>query len=347
MTLEKITARGAENLYREAKTKIIYFRQYKKGRGEIKISTRTTMLEQAKEFRDALNLEGLPKKKTKLRASALELFDKWILEKETLGKSQATLTSIKSSRNHLAPFLEYMMPDEITDDWWASDYIPKVRLNTSPNRKFFNDKKWLTSFTKDLHARKLIAARPVLKNPDPPRDAGKVFTDEEISLLINFAQNEDLKLAIQMAATMGMRRGEIFGLRADRVHSDATIYLKPEDTKTRKARAFKISETCWPALKYRAQTGSRWIFPSKADPSRPLHKDGYMTAWRNLKAMTGVTGRFHFLRHTFLTKAFKAAGANPALICNYAGLSLEVAEKVYLHLTPDDTKGVTGLVIYE
>lgn len=346
MKLEKITARGAEGLYREQSTKIIYFRQFKKGRGEIKRSTRTTSLDEAKKFRD--NLSPDTKSKSKVRASALELFDSWIAEKETLGKAPGTLTSLKASRKHLEPFFASMMPEDITDTWWAGEYIPSVRASAGSARKFFNDKKWVTSFTKDLHSRGLIKTRPALKNPDPPRAVGKVFSDEEIATLIGFAQNEDLKLAIQMAATMGMRRGEIFALQCDRVDIESsTINLRAEDTKTRKPRSFKISEVCLPAIVFRAQNGSPWIFPAKLDPSKPLHKDGYMTAWRNLKRMTAVEGRFHFLRHTFLTKAFKAAGANPALICNYAGLSLEVAEKVYLHLTADDTKAVSALVTYE
>ncbi len=350
MKLEKITAKGADGLYREAETKIIYFRQYQKSSGELKRSLRTTDLTEAKKARDAIR-SGFVREKAKSRQTktALELFDLWLARKEALKKAPATISSIKATRKYLAPYLEIMVPEEITAEWWESTYIDEVKITAeNQDRKFFNDRKWLLSFLKQLVDDGQLARAPRLINPDSKESVGKVYSDEDVATLLNFAQNEDLHLAILMAATMGMRRGEVFALKVDRVDiKKKLIRLKREDTKTRKARTFAISEACFPYLMERTKTGSPWIFPSKADLKVSLHKDGYMTAWNNLKSMTGIEGRFHDLRHTFLTKAFNAPGSNAAQICAYAGLSLEVAERVYLHLTEEDSRQVAGLVKYE
>jgi integrase len=346
MKLEKLKGRGSEYLYRHPKYKTLYYRRFTRETGEVMRSLRTADLNIAKQKRDDI-LRG-SQTTVRQRKTALELFDKWVERKRTLKKSAATITSLLDSRRHFEPFLSTMMPEEITAAWWESEYVPTARQMFGDKRKFFNDCKWLKGFLKQIYEDGILHKRPILINPDQKRSIGKVLSDEDVGTLLNFAQNEDLHLAILMAATMGMRRGEIFGLRSQDINPrDWSIKLVAERTKTRKEREFTISPAVLPFLKERLKSGSPWIFPSKLDLAKPLHKDGYMTAWRNLKKMTGISGRFHDLRHTFLTKAFSAPGANPALICNYAGLSLEVAERVYLHLTKEDSKRIAGLVTYD
>lgn len=353
MSLRKIKAGGCDGLYRDDDTKIIYFRQFRTGRKELKRSLKTDDLETAKKSRDELLKSWLDDKKRmqaigKLAKSALELFDAWIARKTDQGKSEATIASINASKNHLKSYLETMLVDEIDAEWWESVYVREMRAKTHKDRKFFNDRKWLLSFLKQMQEDGVLGRLPRLINPDSRESVGKVYSDEEVGTLLNFAQNEDLHLAILMAATMGMRRSEIFRLRIDRVDLEKKlIRLRREDTKTRRARAFSISPPCLPFLIERVRRGGQWVFPSKEHKSQPLHKDGFYTAWNNLKTTCSVEGRFHDLRHTFLTKAFNAAGANAAQICAYAGLSLEVAERVYLHLTEEDSRKVSELVKYE
>jgi integrase len=345
--LEKIGAHGADNLYRNPDSGIIYFRQFKKGRGALFKSTRTAHLPSAKKVADEIRLAFSKNEKLASQPkSALELFDEWVKRKESARKSTATITSILSSRKHLEPYLFVRPPDQLTASFWESIYIPEIRLKTSPDRKFFNDRKWLLSFLRQMKEDGVIEKVPRLINPDPPRKPGKVFTDEEIGLLINFS-SDYLRLAILMAATMGMRRGEVFGLRWDRVDfAKGIISLHPEDTKTRKARAFAISQSVSPELIARAHNGSDFVFPHRDNISKPMDKDGFRTAWDTLKSQFDITGKFHELRHTFLTKAFMAPNANAALICHYAGLSLEVAVRTYLHFNEEDSRQVASLVQY-
>jgi len=346
MKLEKLKGRGSEHLYRHPKYKTLYFRRFTRETGEVMRSLRTADLNIAKQKRDDI-LRGYQAKAGQQK-TVLEYYDKWIQRKRTLNKSPATLTSMLDSRKHFEPFLSTMFPPEVTAAWWESEYVPTARQMFGEKRKFFNDCKWLTGLFKQLYEDGVIHKRPRFINPDEKVSIGIVLSNEDVETLLNFAQNEDLYLAILMAATMGMRRGEIFGLRVCDINTrDWSIKLAKERTKTRKEREFTISPATLPLLKERLKSGSPWIFPSKASPLKPLHKDGFMTAWNNLKKTVGVACRFHDLRHTFLTKAFKAPGANPALICNYAGLSLEVAERIYLHLKPEDSKQISGLVTYD
>lgn len=346
MKLDRLKGRGSEYLYRHPKYKTFYFRRFTKETGEVTQSLRTTDLNEAKAKRDEI-LRGV-QKPVRQRLTALELFDVWLDRQRHSGKAKATVVSIVGTRSKLAPFFEHMMPDEIGVDWWTKEFQPAMRAVQKESFRFFNLWKWLNSFLRYLHDEGHIKKLPRLKNPDPKGTPGRALSDEEVGDLLNFAQNEDLRLAILMASTMGMRRGEIFALRASDVDiKDNSIHLEAERTKTRKGRQFAISPATLPIIRQRALAGSPWIFPSKADPTKPLHKDGFKTAWNNLRKITGVRCRFHDLRHTFLTKAFAAPGANPALICNYAGLSLEVAERVYLHLTKKDSAKIAGLVSYD
>lgn len=357
MKLEKLRGRGCEHIYRHPVHKTLYFRRFTTKLGEVVQSLKTKDLAEAKIERDKLlSLNKAPQKK-KQKKTLWELWLLFVKRKETVGKSAGTLTSIKTVGKYLEPYFKTMMPDELTTEWWESIFVPETKhlgikkgefVKRVKPRKMANARKWLYCFGKELHADGKIPKLQKFVNPDKKQSVGRALAVEEIEDLINFAQNPDLRLAILMASTMGMRRGEIFGLTTDRVDlAEGYIHLKEEDTKTRKARSFTISPACLPEITKRVQSGHPWIFPSASDPTKPLHKDGFKTAWNNLKRMTGIKARFHDLRHTFLTRAFSAPGANPALICAYAGLSLEVAVRVYLHLKKEDSKQIAGLVSYD
>jgi integrase len=338
MKLDKIPGDANRNLFKHPVTGVIYFRQHSNNK-EITRSTKTTMLSEARkkahEFRQ--ELFGTVRK-TQGRKLVEDLFPEWINMKKST-KAPATITSIELSWSHLKPFIGGMLPEEITPVFWESEYIPKKRAKTHRNRKFMNDRKWLSMFLIHLNNEGLLNKVPRLINPDPETKAGKVYSEDEIhKLLIN--AGPDLLLQILMALTMGMRSSEILFLSWDRADlKNKIIHLRAEDTKVRKARSFAISEDVYNILKDRKRVGP-WVFSSPEDKNKHVLKGGNKSAWATCKEKANVRGRFHDLRHTFLTRAFKACNSNPALICNYAGLSLEVAQKTYLHFTPEDTRSV-------
>lgn len=342
MKLDPIKGKGCENLFRHPESQIIYLRIFRKGKGRIEWSTKTTVLGQAKIIADKYRLEFLGEGTiNRGRKLCGELFPEFIDQKRI--KSSATVYSIENTWKHLEPFIGRMLPEEIDEKWWESVYIPQKRRETTQDRKFFNDRKWLSMFLLSLKRMGVIKKTPMLIDPDPEREAGKVFSDEEIAALLANA-DEDLQLQILMAVTMGMRKGEIMGLSWDRIDMrKRTVTLRAEDTKIRKARKFGISGVVYGRLKDRAGKGQVWLFPSPVDPTQRQRSDGNKSAWESCRNKAFVFGRFHDLRHSFLTRAFKTS-ANPALICHYAGLSLDEAQKTYLHFTEEDTRGVAEIV---
>lgn len=323
---------------------VIWVRFYRTGRGRLEESLKTNSLAEARELRDKRIAEFLGENR-RGRKVALLVKDKFpeFLELKR-AKAPNTFASMETQwRLHLEPGFGSLLIDEVTETAWLR-YV-QLKRATAPDRKFFNDRKYLSMFLNWLHRAGEISRLPRLEDVDPEIKAGRVYSDAEIKTLLSAAP-EDLRLQIEMAVTMGMRHGEIWALEWKQIDWQAsTIHLPAEKTKIRKSRTFAMSATCRKSLVSRlaALPGSPWVFPTPGDPLVCHGKYGTKNAWERVRELTGIQGRMHDFRHTFLTRAFKKA-VNPALICEYAGLSLEEATRTYLHFTPDDTKVVASLI---
>jgi len=340
--LKKVNGSNNTNLYKIGD--IFWVRLRKSGR-TLQKTLGTKSISEARIKRD-LEIASFLGKKASFQGGDLvcDKFEEWINLMSV--KSEGTINSIKSQWNvHLKSYFGGLHLDEITESEWLR-YVTKKR-ETLPSRKFFNDRKYLSMFLNWCHREGFIEKLPKLSNVDPETKAGKVFSKEEVDALILHA-NMDLQLQILMALTMGMRVGEILSLewnQIDFVHN--VIHLPAHKTKIRKARTFKVSDICLNELKFKKlKSTSSFVFPSPKDPAQSVGKGGNKTAWKNCKEAAKVTGRFHDLRHTFLTNAFRAE-PNAALICHFAGLSLEEAQKTYLHFTIEDTLKIANIVTTE
>lgn len=323
---------------------VIWVRFFRTGRGRLEESLKTENLAEARELRDRRIAEFLGEQ-PRGRQQVFLVKDKFpeFLELKR-SKAPNTYASMEIQwRLHLEPGLGHLLIDEITETAWLR-YV-RAKREVLPDRKFFNDRKYLSMFLNWLHRAGLIAKLPRLEDVDPEIEVGRVYADDELKLFLDCSSG-DLKLQIQMALTMGMRHGEIWSLEWIQVDwIKRTIHLPAAKTKIRRARTFGLSDVVASALELRlaAVPGSPWVFPSPNDPLACHGKYGTKGAWERLRDETGIEGRMHDFRHTFLTRAFKKA-VNPALICEYAGLSLEEATRTYLHFTPDDTKVVASLI---
>lgn len=260
-------------------------------------------------------------------------------------KSKGTYDSISNQwKNHLKHGLGHLLISEVSETEWLK-YVQNKRKSYK-DRKFFNDRKYLVMFLNWLHRDGLIQKVPKLPDVDPEIAEGKVYTDEQLESLISRATT-DLKLQILMGVTMGMRIGEIMSLEWNQIDfHKRTIYLPAHKTKIRKERTFGISKSCYDLLVERSELSQGLaVFASPRNPDKHQGRDGNKKIWASCKRMAGVPKeyKFHWLRHTFLTHAFKKS-VNPALICEYAGLSLEEAQRTYLHFTVEDTRVVASLV---
>jgi hypothetical protein len=64
-----------------------------------------------------------------------------------------------------------------------------------------------------------------------------------------------------------------------------------------------------------------------------------ISAWRTAKKLAGITGRsnWHSLRHTAITRALMEHGVDRVHLSEYAGVSINTIQKVYLHSTAAHT----------
>lgn len=352
MTESLLRVKGDVNRHIYKRGNIYWVRYSKSGKKPLQESLLTENLTDARIKRDLAIAKYLGKKARFQGVSLVcERFEEWIELKSTT--SDATIKSIKAQwKLHLKEYFGNMHLDEVTESEWlkyvswkrAQFYWRHKKRVSHKNRKFFNDRKYLSMFLNWCHREGYIEKLPKLPVVDPEIKAGKVYSEEEISNLFLHAEL-NLHLQIEMALTMGMRIGEIMSLEFDQINfKTEVIYLPAEKTKIRQERSFIASEDCLNELRRRLATStSPFVFPSPKSPLRGAGKWGNKSAWKLCKKRAGVTGRFHDLRHTFLTRAFKES-VNPALICHYAGLSLEEAQKTYLHFSIEDTRAVAQLV---
>jgi integrase len=254
-------------------------------------------------------------------------------------KSKATYDSAKYQFKKLDRFFKGLSAEQLTEQTWER-YVAYSR-SQEPNRQLEHDRRHYLMTAALAYKRGLLDHPVRIKKFETKESPGRCLTKDEADRLVSVAErtSKDLHLQVLMALTMGMRKSEILKLTWDRVGFDnGLIVLRAVDTKIRRGRTFAMSEVVSRLLVSRARpSGEAFVFPHRNTEGQP--QNSLKTLWTEVRRLSGVKCRFHDLRHTFLTNAFKEA-VNPALICNFAGLSLEEAQKTYLHISPEDTRVV-------
>jgi integrase len=341
--MKKVSGKANHSLYKRGET---FWVRYSKGGRTLQKSLDTENVMEARLKRDVEVAAFMNSKEPNWKGKKLcaEYFDQWLETKKQ--KAETTQTSMRIQwEKHLKPYFGHMAVEDITETLWMR-YVDEKRKE-KPNRKFFNDRKYFSMFFNWCFREGFIDRRPHLPDVDGELEGGHAYSDDEIQRLMEAAPTANLKLQIQMALTMGMRKWEILNLEWSQIDFiKGTIYLPAHKTKIRKARTFPISQATLTELHSRAQNSSSpFVFPNPRDPSKSVGRDGNASAWETCKAGAGIKGKFHWLRHTFLTRAFKT-NTPPALICAFAGLSMDVAQRTYLHFNHEDMKAISGLNLY-
>jgi integrase len=354
--------KGLEYLKVDPKTKKIWVDRYKKGRNPERLSRSTGFIlpqwDRAKEKRDQLFQEwlGLSPKKLVVKLNEeiwpdfLEIQKKYRL---------ATQEAAKYAGKRFIPFFGDKYPTEI-DEVTFDQYVIWRRGKTHPKISFRNDIKWLKRYVKYLQTKGFYVdhsgvQKPLPKFIDPNpkkrkgKGIGKSLTADQIQALLNKApiadRAGDLVLQILMGFTMFMRQSEIMFLDWPRVDLKRKVLILDEDhTKTKQYREVNISPQVFEILvKRKLEAKSQLVFPSPVDPAKSQGRQGNKTVWTECRRLAKVKCRFHDLRHSGLTRAFQVSN-QWAQICLMAGLSLEEAERTYLHITSKDTEFVADLV---
>ncbi|UCF03237.1 MAG: site-specific integrase [Deltaproteobacteria bacterium] len=172
------------------------------------------------------------------------------------------------------------------------------------------------------------------------------LTPEEANKLLEEAPDH-LREIIIVALNTGMRRGEILGLRWDRI-SRSWIYLK--ETKTDDQRQVPINEDVARVLKViKARQMKEGTFEKSGRvflfDGKPL--SSIKTAWYATCRRAGIKCRFHDLRHTFASWYLKKRKNIPALqkLLGHKEITMTMR---YAHFIEDDlleeVEAMSGMV---
>lgn len=316
-----------------------YVRKFVTGKGEI---CRSTKEKRSKSKAKTAALKILTEFMGSAQKGYVYLFSD-IAEEVLRLKALKSFKTRESARihikNHLLPFFGGMRIDQINEGTWEQ-YILHSQLKKL-GRKLFNDRKHMVMVMKHAFKKGLLSRPLEFRNPDPKVEAGKIYESGALSSLLQNAK-PDMRLQILMASTMGMRRSEILLLSWERVDLvKEIIHLRASDTKIRRSRSIAINPDVMEILKDRSKD-SPWVFPHREDKSKPCKS--HKTSWGSCKRLAKVEGRFHDLRHTFLSNMLLVHKVNPVHLSVYAGVSLEVIQQVYLHPSVEDTRSVASMI---
>lgn len=206
-----------------------------------------------------------------------------------------------------------------------------------------------------------LLARNVADTADPPRKRSRemrTWTREQLRTFLDHTRDDRLFAAFVLAATTGIRRGEVLGLRWSDMDLDAgrlavrrslvvvKSSLEFSDTKSGHGRQVALDPTTRAVLRlhrrHQAEERLAWgpayrdddLVICREDGS-PLHPGRLVDAFqRHTKAAVLPRIRFHDLRHTHATLAL-AAGVHPKIVSERLGhASIAITMDTYSHAIP-------------
>jgi integrase len=205
------------------------------------------------------------------------------------------------------------------------------------------------------------------KPPKLARSPGKALSREQARALLEAARGERLEVAIRVALSLGLRRGEICGLRwsdIDFTHGTLTVNgtmvyvtgggLTWGEPKTESGhRTLKLGAKLLAALRWhqtrlaaeRSAMGAQWqpseyVFVSVTNGG-PLNPGTLYFAFRRIAARAGLEGyRLHDLRHS-CASFLAAQGYTRKQAQEILGhANPQITEALYTHLFPDSVADV-------
>jgi integrase len=200
----------------------------------------------------------------------------------------------------------------------------------------------------------------LVRVPAPRYRVGKGLTVDQVRVLLRAAEGHRLYPLYLVAATIGLRRGELLGIRwqdldldAGTLRTEKTVQrvageLRLQDTKTEESDSvLPLPEVTWVTLldhqaaqeRERTRAGEAWrdhglVFPSEVGtPMEPRNLSRHFDALRKRAGMPNV--RLHDLRHTVVTLLLEL-GVPPHLVQAIARhADVDITMKIYAHSNLD------------
>lgn len=158
-----------------------------------------------------------------------------------------------------------------------------------------------------------------------------------VTKLINACQSQDIKVAIMLAAMLGLRRSEISALKWDDVDGttirvDEAIVLG-EDGLVTKAPKSKSGHRKVEAPKALIDEINK--LPRKSDLILNMTPNAISSKWQRLKRETGVKCRFHDLRHYYASVMLALGVPDKYAMERMGHATPDMLKRVYQHIMVD------------
>jgi integrase len=346
---------------------IYYVRTSVAGKGELFKSTRSKKKGEAKSIADEM-IKEFAGQKPGLRAGRIKMakicdmaLEACLLEGTQLDDDGHPLRS-KNTNEHDTynfPLIKKLFgdyfADEIDEQFWKSWAKKEGR---ELNRTLGDIAKYLSKALSYAFEEKYLARKPRIKNPDKQRNKAKVYDNAQIITFYHNAE-PDLQHLIILGAENPLRPHEncevewsMVSFEKDEKGKPVVIYRFPEwFTKTREAREMTLSPRSAEILRARYKTrdkSSPYVFPSPKNPAtKPLSKKMLSRMWARMKERAGIPTakiKFHWLRHSFYSKALLEALVPVALVSEAGGTSIATLQARYLKSTAQTTRAVSHAV---
>jgi integrase len=275
-----------------------------------------------------------------------EYCHEWILSRKAIGLSNSSIRNYESQlRVHLIPALGKKDLKAISKKDLEAI---QARLTESHNPKGTNlIMGVLRSIFKDAQKDNYILRNPIEGLKKIPESSGveDFWTKSEIDQFLKASYQDKLYDFILIALNTGMRKGEIAGLKWDRVDFalDQITVSRTRDkfelkdtTKTKLKRIIPMNQIVRMTLLklFQSRIGSEFVFVNRDDSPISIHHTYRDFAIAQEKAGIANQIRFHDLRHTFASQ-FMMNGGNIFDLQKILGHTDIKMTLRYAHFSPD------------
>lgn len=357
---------GTEDIYERHPHGTYALRHYTSEHGEKWESLKTKNLREAKlrakEARARFARETIRDRRL---SNYGEIAEECFLVRQKKNRDRTVREAAYIYEERLIPAFGKLHIDAVTDALWLEQLEDWKR--STDRKTFANVRKYALQIDRYAHAKGYKSFRCEFPIDDPKPREGVVLSDSQLATTLDgclnwyregirirprvktdLARGKRTRVFILMGAYHGMRRKEITALT--RSHIDLgkrSITLRPEDvktgSKTGRGRTLAIAPEVYPALvELLEETRGVWLFPNRRGDG-PVDTKSINRVVKRLCRQTKIDFRPHDLRHRFLHTKLCVEKKDPFSVCVYAGLSLAVAERRYVHPTVDDTRHVVEL----
>jgi integrase len=346
----------SDNMVLFEPTGVYYARKYRRGKGRFFKSTGERRKAVAQSKANEMISEWLTGMRAAVgrHATVGEVSDELMRvlreAKEKGDRAETTWTHDKVYLRRICKLFGDFPVASMDESFWE-DWIRKSGRKSG--HKLGDLAKYVSKVLTFAYERKLIDRKPKIRNPDERETEFKTYTNEQVKALMDAADPE-MRDIIILAAECGVRPYEARRLQWNMVDvrkSEIVIQLPKWFTKTRRYREFVVGPRSAEMLRRRAvvRVHGPFVFPSDSNETKPINEMTFSKHWRKTVERAGLPkgSKFHWLRHTFFTRALLEAKKDLPKVAAYGGNSPKLLFDRYMAKEAERTQDVAGSVTLE